>query len=599
MASFPTAVRSSRKLASGLTSQARHLSDLAISRTGKPILRHVATVFGATGQLGRYIVNRLARQGCQVIIPYREEMAKRHLKVTGDLGRVVFVEYDLHNTESIEASVRHSDVVYNLIGRNYPTKNFSLEDVHVEGTERIAEAVAKYDVDRYIHVSSYNADPNSPASFFATKGRGEQVARSIFPETTIVRPAPLFGFEDNLLIRLAGVTNLFTSNNMQERYWPVHSIDVGHALELMLYDDNTAGQTFELYGPKNYSTEEIAEMVDREIFKKRRHINVPKAILEPAAGLLNRLLWWPILSAEDVQKEFIDQKIDETAKTFADLGITPGDISNYTYQYLQGYRSSAYYDLPPATEKEKREDRKTLSGDALAALQEFYAERDAQTEKLEKLKALVAEADAGDGERELSIHTFTEDWNESQFWYSDETANLLATQLLDGTSDDSVVAVVSTPSVFVALKKIMATPEYTGPKPKTYLLEHDYRFAVFPEFIFYDFAHPFKLPAHLKGTVDRMICDPPFLSDDCQTKMAMTLRWLARPETATSSSIGLRVLICTGERMEALVNRLYRPLHVCTTTYEPAHSGLKNEFLCYANFECDAWSWKRRDEGKV
>ncbi len=112
------------------------------------------------------------------------------------------------------------------------------------------------------------------------------------------------------------------------------SIDVGHALELMLYDDNTAGQTFELYGPKNYSTEEIAEMVDREIYKKRRHLNVPKAILEPAAGLLNRLLWWPILSAEDVQKEFIDQKIDETAKTFADLGITPGDISNYTYHYL-------------------------------------------------------------------------------------------------------------------------------------------------------------------------------------------------------------------------------------------------------------------------
>ncbi|XXH01191.1 hypothetical protein Hte_007545 [Hypoxylon texense] len=287
-------------------------------------------------------------------------MAKRHLKVTGDLGRVTFIEYDLHNTESIEASVRHSDVVYNLIGRNYPTKNFSLEDVHVEGTERIAEAVAKYDVDRYIHVSSYNADPNSPADFFATKGRGEQVARSIFPETTIVRPAPIFGFEDNLLIRLAGVTNLFTSNNMQERYWPVHSIDVGQALEAMLYDDTTAGQTFELYGPKNYSTAEIAEMVDREIYKKRRHINVPRAILKPAAGLLNKVLWWPMLSAEDVDKEFIDQQIDESAKTFADLGISPGDISNYTYHYLQGYRSSAYYDLPPATEKEKREDRKYL-----------------------------------------------------------------------------------------------------------------------------------------------------------------------------------------------------------------------------------------------
>lgn len=41
--------------------------------------------------------------------------------------------------------------------------------MHVWGAERIAEAVAKYDVDRFIHVSSYNADPESEAEFFATK----------------------------------------------------------------------------------------------------------------------------------------------------------------------------------------------------------------------------------------------------------------------------------------------------------------------------------------------------------------------------------------------------------------------------------------------
>lgn len=149
-------------------------------------------------------------------------MAKRHLKVTGDLGRVVFMEYDLRNTASIEESVRHSDVVYNLVGRDYPTKNFTLEDVHVEGAERIADAVAKYDIDRFIHVSSHNANKNSPSEFFRTKARGEDVVRSIFPETTIVRPAPLFGFEDRLLHKLAGVSSLFTVNNMQERLWPTH-----------------------------------------------------------------------------------------------------------------------------------------------------------------------------------------------------------------------------------------------------------------------------------------------------------------------------------------------------------------------------------------
>jgi len=293
-------------------------------------------------------------------VPYREEMAKRHLKIAGDLGRVLFMEYDLRNTQSLEESVRHSDVVYNLVGRSYPTKNFDLEDVHVEGAERIAEAVAKYDVDRFIHVSSYNADPDSSSEFFRTKARGEAAVRSIFPETTIVRPAPLFGFEDRLLHKLAGVTNLFTSNHMQERYWPVHAIDVGQALEFMLQDDSTTSQTFELYGPKNYSTAEIAELVDKEIIKHRRHINVPKAILKPAANLLNKALWWPVISADEVEREFIDQTIDPKAKTFTDLGIEPAELSNLTFHYLQGYRSAAFYDLPPATEREKREEKKYL-----------------------------------------------------------------------------------------------------------------------------------------------------------------------------------------------------------------------------------------------
>ncbi|KAL4743611.1 hypothetical protein BDV11DRAFT_201791 [Aspergillus similis] len=317
--------------------QRRFLQDITITRTGKPLLKvqgHTATVFGATGFLGRYIVNKLATQGCTVVVPYREEMTKRHLKVTGDLGRVVFIEYDLRNTQSIEESVRHSDVVYNLVGRDYPTKNFSYTDVHVDGTERIAEAVAKYDVDRFIHVSSYNANKNSPSEFFSTKGWGEEVARSIFPETTIVRPAPLFGFEDRLLHKLASATNLFTANHLQQRSWPVHAIDVGTALERMLHDDTTAGQTFELYGPTNYSLAEIAPLVDREIVKRRRHINVPKRILKPAAYLLNKYLWWPTISADEVEREFIDQEIDPTAKTFKDLGIEPAELSELTFHYL-------------------------------------------------------------------------------------------------------------------------------------------------------------------------------------------------------------------------------------------------------------------------
>jgi len=39
-----------------------------------------------------------------------------------------------------------------------------------------------------------------------------------------------------------------------------------------------------------------------------------------------------------------------------------------------------------------------------------------------------------------------------------------------------------------------ASPKSLEGKPKVYLLEFDERFGVFPEFVFYDFKNPFKLP---------------------------------------------------------------------------------------------------------
>jgi NADH dehydrogenase (ubiquinone) 1 alpha subcomplex subunit 9 len=112
------------------------------------------------------------------------------------------------------------------------------------------------------------------------------------------------------------------------------AIDVGEALEKLLRDDTTASETFELFGPNNYSLAEIARLVDREIIKKRRHINLPKALFKPAAEVLNRALWWHTTSGDEVEREFIDQVIDPTAKTFKDLDIEPSDLKDWTFQYL-------------------------------------------------------------------------------------------------------------------------------------------------------------------------------------------------------------------------------------------------------------------------
>lgn len=160
-------------------------------------------MFGCTGFLGRYVVNRLAQRGTQVVVPYRDEDTKRHLKPMGDLGQIVPMEWDARNDDQIEECMRHSDVVYNLVGRDYETKNFKYNDVNVSTASKLASMAESLGVSRFIHLSHLNADPNSPSAFLRTKAEGEEAVRRAFQGATIVRPATLFGHEDRFLNQMA------------------------------------------------------------------------------------------------------------------------------------------------------------------------------------------------------------------------------------------------------------------------------------------------------------------------------------------------------------------------------------------------------------
>ncbi|APA14107.1 hypothetical protein sscle_12g088770 [Sclerotinia sclerotiorum 1980 UF-70] len=255
-------------------------------------------------------------------------------------------------------------------------------------------------------------------------------------------------------------------------------------------------------------------------------------------------------------------------------------------------------------ENTDEDDIPVLSGSALDALKEFYADRDAHQQKFEALKQRAE--DQADGVP-LTMDAFAEDWNESQFWYSNETATILAQELLRDAVAETVIAVVSAPSVFIQLKNIVAGWPVEK-RPKLHLLEFDERFGVFPEFSFYDFNNPLKLPSHLKGCADRVICDPPFLSEECQTKASLTVRWLSKSwgqnESLMSwgqeqSASPSKLIVCTGERVGEIVNKLYRPQGIATTTFLPVHAkGLSNEFFCFANFECEHWTWRKPDGEK-
>ncbi|KAI4213508.1 MAG: hypothetical protein LQ351_004009 [Letrouitia transgressa] len=148
------------------------------------------------------------------------------------------------------------------------------------------------------------------------------------------------------------------------------------------------------------------------------------------------------------------------------------------------------HDKEPLDEQDVDGNEVELSENALSALQQFYSEREENEQRFQDLKAALGQQAP---HTPLSMDMFMEDWNASQFWYTEETAVLLARQLLEGAASDSHIAVISAPSVFIQLKNLLA--KGSSNPPQICLLEFDQRFGVFEEFVHYDFQSPTKLPS--------------------------------------------------------------------------------------------------------
>ncbi|KAK6200442.1 NADH dehydrogenase 1 alpha subcomplex 9 [Scheffersomyces amazonensis] len=333
-------------------------SDINITRNGKVNISvgsggrssrtgYTATVFGASGFLGRYLTSKLARHGTTTVVPFRDDMKKRFLKVTGDLGVVNFVEFDARNVKSIEDSVAHSDIVFNCIGADYNTKNFSMADVNIALTERIAKATKDAGVPRFVHVSSYNANPNSSSVFYATKGIGEQLVKDIIPDATIVRPSQMYGREDNLLNYLGPKLKMWTPNKNAKEIYPVHVLDVARALEKIGFDDSTVGQTFELAGPEKLSYFEIRQMIHgiTQDFSNAGPFSysfgdyyLPVQLAKLIAEI-KQFAYWRMTNPDQVERHLINQVIDPSAKGFKDLGIEDVDnLADVLFTYVKHWR---------------------------------------------------------------------------------------------------------------------------------------------------------------------------------------------------------------------------------------------------------------------
>ncbi|EKX53872.1 hypothetical protein GUITHDRAFT_160957 [Guillardia theta CCMP2712] len=227
----------------------------------------VATVFGSTGFVARYVVNKLGRVGTQCVVPHRiySEDRGRHLKVMGDLGMIVPMPFHARDPESIAECVKESDVVINLMGKQEKTFNFDFFGSNVEAVSTLAKISKECGVPRFIHLSSVAADEQSESTWLRCKALGEKAVLDYYPNAAILRSNVIFGEEDKFLNNMAKWARIYgyvpIIGSGKNIVHPIYVDDVAEAIRACTYDDSYDGQIVELNGPEAWTLPDIANWV--------------------------------------------------------------------------------------------------------------------------------------------------------------------------------------------------------------------------------------------------------------------------------------------------------------------------------------------------
>ena len=302
--------------------------------------RRVATVFGGSGFIGRYVVKRLALQGFVVRVPSRDPEGALFLKPMGTVGQIVPLYASVTNEATVRRAVDGAEVVVNLVGLLTESRSASFQAIHAEGAERIARLSAASGVSRLIQISAIGADPDSQSQYASTKGVAEQAVLARIPSRHDLRPSLVFGLEDKFFNRFAALARLSPVMPViagETKMQPVFVGDVADAVMAALANPATQGQSIRAGWSGVWTFREILAFILETTHRHRMLVNVPMGIARLQASVLQHVPTKP-LTPDQLLMLSRDNVVAPGALGLSDLGITPTPVELVVPQYLSRFQ---------------------------------------------------------------------------------------------------------------------------------------------------------------------------------------------------------------------------------------------------------------------
>ena len=248
----------------------------------------LVTVFGGGGFIGRYVCELLLKNGARIRVAQRDPRTAYFLQPLGQVGQVGFVRADIGEPRHVHAALEGATAAVNLCG----LLKGAFQRVHVDGARNVAEAARQAGAEAVVQVSAIGADPDSPADYGRTKGEGEAAVRSAFPGATVLRPSIVFGPEDMLTNRFAGLSRLPVVPVIapNRRFQPVYVRDLAKAIAMAALDPQRfGGKIFDIGGPEVMTMREL----NLAVLKAAGHSNEIVDLPDVAASALSLLGFLP------------------------------------------------------------------------------------------------------------------------------------------------------------------------------------------------------------------------------------------------------------------------------------------------------------------
>ena len=306
----------------------------------------IATIFGASGFIGRHLIRRLTKKDFQIIAATRSPYLHGYLKPLGNPGQIDLEKVNLFDEERLRTLIKSSDVVINLVGILYETKKQKFEDIHAKFPDLLSKLCSELNIKKLVHISALGINETVSSQYMQSKLKGEKNIINNFDRSVILRPSVIFGPEDRFFNQFASLAEFFPVLPLigggLTYFQPIYVEDIAKSIVVVSEKEEINNSIYELGGPQTFTFKELMKILLKQIKKKRFLVPIPYSFAKFQAKIL-QLLPKPPLTTDQVEMLKYDNIVTNNYPTIKDLKINPKTIESVLPNYIWRFRRGGQF----------------------------------------------------------------------------------------------------------------------------------------------------------------------------------------------------------------------------------------------------------------